>query len=85
MAASKLRSITATTSYVSLPDLDCSAVSILNSTGATLSIEMAGDSAANQEIVIPTGSSVVISVANSAKEINIKSASGTTGVYIVTQ
>ena len=85
MAASKLRSITATSSYVSLPDLDCSAVSILNSTGATLLIEMDGDSGSGNEIVIPTGSSVVISVANSAKEINIKSASGTTGVYIVTQ
>lgn len=83
MPASQLRSVTATTSYVALPDLAASRVSILNKTGATLSIEMAGDSDTGKEIVLADGLSVVIQVVGNAKEVRIKSASGTTGVYLV--
>ena len=83
MAASLLRSITATTSYVALADISCKAVTILNKTGTTLSVEMAGDSDTGKEIVLADGLSVVIQVVSNAKEIRIKSASGTTGVYLV--
>ena len=83
MAASQLRSVTATASYVALADISATRVSILNKTGATLSIEMANDSAAGKEIVLADGLSVGISVVSNAKEIRIKSATGTTGVYIV--
>jgi len=83
MAASQLRSVTATSSYVALADIPASRVSILNKTGATLSIEMANDSAAGKEVVLADGLSISISVVANAKEIRIKSASGTTGVYIV--
>jgi hypothetical protein len=83
MAASQLRSVTATSSYVALADIPASRVSILNKTGATLSIEMANDSAAGKEVVLADGLSIGISVVANAKEIRIKSASGTTGVYIV--
>jgi len=83
MAASLLRSVTATASYVALEDVRCSAVTILNKTGATLSVEMTNDSGAGKEIVLADGLSVVIQVVANAKEIKIKSASGTTGVYLV--
>lgn len=83
MPASQLRSVTATTSYVALPDLAASQVSILNKTGATLSVEMVGDSDTGNEIVLADGLSVAIQVVANAKEIRIKSASGTTGVYLV--
>lgn len=83
MAASILRSVTATTSYVALEDVRCSAVTILNKTGATLSIEMTNDSGTGKEIVLADGLSVVVQVVSNAKEIRIKSATGTTGVYLV--
>jgi hypothetical protein len=83
MAASLLRSVTATASYVALADIPCKAVTILNKTGATLSIEMASDSDTGKEIVLADGLSVVVQVVSNAKEIRIKSASGTTGVYLV--
>lgn len=83
MAASLLRSVTATASYVALPDIRCSAVTILNKTGATLSIEMTNDSDTGKEIVLADGLSVVVQVVSNAKEIRIKSATGTTGVYLV--
>jgi hypothetical protein len=66
-----------------LADIPAARVSILNKTGQTLSIEMTNDSAANQEIVLADGLSVGILVVANAKEIRIKSATGTTGVYIV--
>jgi len=83
MAASQLRSVTATASYVALADIPATRVSILNKTGQTLSIEMANDSAAGKEVVLADGLSLGISVVANAKEIRIKSATGTTGVYIV--
>ena len=83
MAASQLRSVTATSSYVALADISATRVSILNKTGATLSIEMANDSGSGKEIVLADGLSVGISVVSNAKEIRITSATGTTGVYIV--
>lgn len=81
--ASLLRSATATASYVALDSNKASKVSILNKTGADLSIEMTGDSGAGKEIVIADGLSVAIQVVGNASEIKIKSASGTTGVYLV--
>jgi len=83
MAASQLRSVTATSSYVALASISASRVSILNGTSGTLLIEMAGDSGSNKEITIPVGGSVVVSVVSNANEIRIKSSSGTTGVSIV--
>ena len=83
MAASQLRSVTATSSYVALADIPASRVSILNGTSGTLLIEMAGDSGSNKEITIPVGGSVGVSVVANANEIRIKSSSGTTGVSIV--
>jgi hypothetical protein len=84
MAASQLRSVTATSSYVALPDIPAVRVSILNQTGATLSIDMVGDSGANKEIVLANSLSVGISVVANADEIRIKSTTGgTTGVYVV--
>jgi hypothetical protein len=44
---------------------------------------MASDSDTGKEIVLADGLSVVIQVVSNAKEIRIKSASGTTGVYLV--
>jgi hypothetical protein len=82
MAASQLRSVTATVTYAALADIPASRVSILNKTGQTLSIEMANDSATGKEVVLADGLSIAISVVSSAKEIRIKS-SGTTGVYVV--
>jgi hypothetical protein len=83
MAASQLRSVTATASYVALADIPATRVSILNGTSGTLLIEMAGDSGSNKEITIPVGGSVGVSVVANANEIRIKSSSGTTGVSIV--
>jgi hypothetical protein len=83
MAASQLRSVTATASYVALADIPAARVSILNGTSGTLLIEMAGDSGTNKEITIPVGGSVGVSVVANANEIRIKSSSGTTGVSIV--
>lgn len=83
MAASKFRSVTATSSYVALEDLPCESVSILNKTGAALLVEMAGDSASGREINLADGLSVGVGVVSNAKEVRIKSATGTTGVYVV--
>lgn len=83
MAASKFRSVTATSSYVALEDLPCKFVSILNKTGAALLLEMAGDSDTGREISLADGLSVGVGVVSNAKEVRIKSATGTTGVYVV--
>jgi len=83
MAASILRSVTATASYVALADIPATRVSILNKTGQTLFIQMANDVTAGREIVLADGLSVSISVVANAKEIRIYSATGTTGVYVV--
>lgn len=83
MAASQLRSVTATASYVALADISATRVSILNGTSGTLLIEMAGDSGASKEITIPIGGSVGVSVVSNANEIRIRSVSGTSGVSIV--
>jgi hypothetical protein len=82
-APSVLRSVTATTSYVALEAVPATHVSILNKTGATLLIEHAGDSGTGKEITLADGLSVGLATARSASEIRIKSASGTTGVYVV--
>jgi len=84
MAASQLRSVTATASYVALADIPATRVSILNQTGALLSIEMVNDQGGGNEIVLTNLASVGVSTVASAKEIRIKSTNGgTTGVYIV--
>jgi hypothetical protein len=85
MAATKLRSVTATTSYVALEDIPCSFVSILNKTGAALLVEIASDSGSGKEVSLADGLSIGIEVISNAKEIRIKSASGTTGVYLSIQ
>jgi len=83
MAASLLRSVTATTSYVSLESQRAERVSILNKTGATLDIQMTNDTGSSKAISLADGLSVVIQVGANANEIQIKSASGTSGVYVV--
>ena len=85
MAASKLRSVTATASYVALEDIPCSFVSIFNNTGYALLIEIASDSGSGKEVSIATGGSIGLNVISNAKELRIKSTSGTTGVYIATE
>jgi hypothetical protein len=81
--ASQLRSVTATTSFVSLEALEAKRVSILNKTGADLDIQMEGDVDTGHTITLADGLSVVLSTVRTAAEIQIKSASGTTGVYVV--
>ena len=83
MYASQLRAVTATTGYVSLESLEAKRVSILNKTGATLDIQMEGDVDTGHSISLADGTSVVLSVVRNASEVQIKSASGTTGVYVV--
>lgn len=83
MTASAIRKVTATSSYVALPDIPGKTVSILNKTGDDLFLNHSGDTDGSSEIALADGNSVGLSVAANAKEIRIKSATGTTGVYIV--
>lgn len=83
MTASAFRKVTATSSYVALPDIPGKTVSILNKTGDDLFLNLAGDTDGSSEIALADGESVGVSVAANAKEIRIKSATGTTGVYVV--
>lgn len=83
MYASQLRAVTATSSFVSLESLEASRVSILNKTGSDLDIQMEGDVDTGHTITLADGLSVVLSVVRNASEVQIKSASGTTGVYVV--
>lgn len=80
---SYVRSVTATASYASLPALAGTEVSILNNTGAVLDIQFAGDTGSGKEINLDDGQSVRLKVIASAAEIQIKSATGTTGVEVV--
>lgn len=78
-----LRQITATASYVALPDIPCNHVSILNSTGAALDIQMVADVAdASYSTSIPDGGSWHSDLVANAKEVSLKSATGTTGVQV---
>lgn len=82
--ASQLRTESVTTSYVALPSLRGTNVSILNKTGADLLIRKAAETTAGYEITLPDGSSVGLSVVANASEIEIKAAAGAFGVnYIV--
>lgn len=83
MSAPKIRQITATTGYVPLPDIQCNHVSILNNTGQTLDIQMVSDAAdASYSNTLAGGQSWASPVVANAKEVQIKSASGTTGVQV---
>lgn len=80
MSAPYLRQITATTSYVPLPDLPCNHLSILNNTGQTLDIQFVSDSSGSNTLA--DGQSWAAPVVANANEVQIKSASGTTGVQV---
>lgn len=83
MTASAFRKVTATSSYVSLPVVSGKTVSILNKTGDDLFVRHGGDTDTDSEIALADGESVGVDVVANASEIQIKSATGTTGVYVV--
>lgn len=81
--ASILRQVSVTTSFVALESQRCSRVNILNSTGASMDIQMQGDTGSGKLISLPTATSVTIGVVSNASEIGIKAASGASGVQLV--
>jgi hypothetical protein len=82
--ASITRTASTTAGWVALDSDSGSVVSILNKTGADLQIRKAAETGAGEQITIPDGSSVALSIAANASEIEIKGAGVATGVqYIV--
>lgn len=77
--------VSVTTSWVALPTRKANHVSIKNDTGADLLIRKADRTAPDDQLTIPTGSSVGMLVLRSSADIEIKADVGTTGVKIVTQ
>ena len=78
-----LRTVSSTSSWVALPDLPAGEVDILNSTGESLQLRYAGEDDAGQQITIPNGGSVSLTVIANAKEIEIKATTGASGVQII--
>lgn len=78
-----VRTISSTSSWVALPDLRAGEVDILNSTGESLQLRYASEDAAGQQITIPDGGSVKLSVTANAKEIEIKATTGAAGVQLI--
>jgi hypothetical protein len=70
--ATSLRQLDVTTSYVALPEIIASEVSILNTSGATLDIQLTGQDGPDQLITIPDGQSVSLPVVSSAREIRLR-------------
>jgi hypothetical protein len=78
-----LRTVSSTSSWAALPDLYAQEVDILNSTGESLELRYAGETSAGQQITIPDGGSVTLSVISNAKEVEIKATTGAAGVQII--
>jgi hypothetical protein len=78
-----LRTVSSTNAWVALPDLYAQEVDILNSTGEALQLRYAGETSAGQQITIPDGGSVKLSVISNAKEVEIKGTTGAAGVQII--
>lgn len=78
-----LRTISSTSSWAALPDLRGGNVDILNSTGESLQLRYIGETSAGQQITIPDGGSVSLSVVGNANEIQIKATTGAAGVQLV--
>lgn len=70
--ATSLRQLDVTTSFVALPEIIASEVSILNTSGAALDIQLTGQDGPDQLITIPDKMSVSLPVVSSAREIRIK-------------
>lgn len=81
--ASQVRALSTTASYVALPDLKASHVSILNNTAGNLLVRMASEDTATYEITLEDTQSVTLQVNNNAKEVMIKAAGVAAGVQVV--
>lgn len=69
-----LRQLDVTTDFAPLPDLRCSKVSLLNTSGAALDVRLEGENGADELITIPDGFPTSIPVVSNAKEVLIKGA-----------
>lgn len=78
-----LRTVSSTNSWVALPNLRGQAVDILNSTGESLQLRYIGETSAGQQITIPDGGSVSLTVVGNANEIEIKATTGAAGVQLI--
>lgn len=77
--------VSVTTSWVALPTRKANHVSIKNDTGADLLIRKADRTAPDDQLTMPTGSSVGMLVLRSSADIEIKAADAADGVKVVTQ
>lgn len=82
MSRSRLRTVSVTTSWASLPDIAGHDVSLLNNTGADLLVRMRDETQAAEVITLKDGQGVTVGVEQSAAEIQIFAAAGTTGVHL---
>jgi hypothetical protein len=78
-----IRTLSVTTSWVALPDLNGVMVDLLNRTGADLQIRYARETGSDQLITVSNGAPVSLRVVANASEIEIKAASANSGVQIV--
>lgn len=78
-----VRTLSSTTDWVALPDLPAGELDILNSTGESLQLRYAAEDSLGQQITIPDGGSVTLSVVANAKEVEIKGTAGSTGVQLI--
>ena len=81
--ATTLRTITSTTSYVSLESRQASKVDILNNSGEVLFIQLAGDTGTGKEISLADGQSCTVPVIANASEVQIKGTAGAAGVQTI--
>ena len=82
---SDIFSVSVTTSWVALPTHKASHVSVQNKTGAALLVRKADRANPSNEVSVADGDSVALLVSRSSADIEIKAASGASGVNIVTQ
>lgn len=80
---SRLRTVSVTTSWVSLPDVAGSDVSVLNNTGADLQLRMRDLHTAAEVITLKDGQGMSVGVCASAAEIQILAAAGAAGVHVI--
>jgi len=83
MLATKLRTVSVTTSYVALADIRCQQVQLINNTAAALLVRMESETQTGESISLAVAQSVTINVAQSAKEIAISAAAGAAGVQLI--
>jgi hypothetical protein len=83
MIATKLRTVSATTSFASLEEIRCETVRLINNTGAVLNVRMRSEHQSGQSIVLANGQDVTLTVAQSSAEVQIQAASGAAGVQVI--